>query len=202
MMLVLGLIAALALVPLALLIRSRALAAFDVRTLALVRGLFPSGDSAGHRKLWTTMRDVTALGGDLVSGLVMASGIAILAHNADYAGLGFFAALMGGTRLAGWILKKFIARERPPSSDHALDIFTSSFPSVHTAMGFVSSFAIAQFLVAGDVTAAAALGIGALVSALIGLTRMFFAVHWPLDVLAGWLLGLSACSLAIHWLQA
>jgi|GEM_PF-2243086 len=200
MNLVAGLIGAGAVIVLAGAVHTRLFDRLDRRVFQFVRGLIPSSQSKAGKKRDTMMRDITAIGGDVFSSLVLISGAAYLWSTSDIKTLTAFVALMAGARVVGLALKKLISRARPPASDQTLEIFTSSFPSIHTAMGFVSSFAIAAFMVGGTGQLGTALAVGAGVSAMIGVTRLYFGVHWPLDVLAGWLLGLSACSLAMYWL--
>lgn len=147
------------------------------------------------------MRDLTSLGGDVFSGLVLMAGL--LASNRDGAtgSITVFTGMMASARLIGWLMKKLFKRERPPLHGHTVETFTSSFPSIHTEMGFVSSFAIAMFLTAGDAGYVTSLLFAGIVSAIIGFSRLYFSVHWPSDVLAGWLLGLGICSVTIFFLM-
>ena len=88
------------------------------------------------------------------------------------------------------ILKDLVARPRPPA---ALALYTPplySFPSGHATMaaafyGF-SAFALARAWPRqrGFIWLAALLLI-----ALIGVSRVYLGVHYPSDVIAGWLLG-------------
>lgn len=84
------------------------------------------------------------------------------------------------------LLRKVIGRERPFSAEgvkcyieHKND---GSFPSNHAACSMV----IAVSWAACSVGAA---GVFVLMAVITGISRVFVGVHYPLDVLVGWLIG-------------
>jgi undecaprenyl-diphosphatase len=106
--------------------------------------------------------------------------------------------------LSSWtindLLKIYFARPRPPGE--ALTIATGySFPSGHAMVsiafyGFLAYLAFTQ----GGKRGKLAAGELACLIFLIGLSRVYLNVHYPSDVLGGWLLGLlilliSICSM-------
>lgn len=172
----------------------------DADVLQWIQDRLPESSGKRRKKIDTMMRDVTAMGGDTATVLLALCGSAALIAQGSKGALWPFLLTLGLARGTGWILKKAIRRPRPAQAGHALDIFTSSFPSVHTAMGFVSTFAIMFFLAPTAGAPGAALAVASFVSALIGLTRLYFAVHWPLDVLAGWFAGLTIAATSTYLL--
>lgn len=188
----LAIIAALMVLALAFLVRRPKVSAADSMLLGAMQKHISNLKGKTAKKTLTAMRDLTALGGDMVSSIVLVCGTLILLARGNGGELALFAALLLGTRIAGLALKKIFRRERPPLSDQAMDTFTSSFPSIHTAMSFISFFAISALLISTENAPFQALAIGAGFSALVGFTRLYLSVHWPTDVLAGWLLGFCA----------
>ncbi len=92
------------------------------------------------------------------------------------------------------VLKSAFARPRPdivPHLDHVADL---SFPSGHAAAGAV--LVVAALLVPGG-QPKLRLGIALLVMAAIGVSRPALGVHWPTDVMGGWLLGLSFALMSV-----
>ncbi|MFJ4183733.1 phosphatase PAP2 family protein [Kitasatospora sp. NPDC089509] len=86
-------------------------------------------------------------------------------------------------------LMQAFARPRPPRVDWATGASGFSFPSGHsfTAAVCAGLFALAVARVRPSATGAVVAGaVGFAVA--VGLSRIYLGVHWPLDVLGGWLL--------------
>ncbi len=143
----------------------------------LARGIEVLGDMAQGSMLW--------LG---VSALMLVFG----KRRLRYAAAQGIASLLVST-VASHGLKRLIQRRRPPSSlfrRTSSNPSSYSFPSSHAAVGaaFTSSVGSAVPALA-PLFGVAALGVG--------YSRIDARVHFPLDVLAGWLLG-GAIGLGVH----
>lgn len=94
-------------------------------------------------------------------------------------------------------LKILLGRERPDIALHPIETHSFSFPSGHAANTMTVLVAIALFALPArhrrwSVPSAVAL------AALVGLTRPWLGVHWPSDVLGGWMLA-ALSLLAAYW---
>ena len=93
-------------------------------------------------------------------------------------------------------LKLLIARPRPDLAEHPVMTHSFSFPSGHAANTMTVLVAIALFALPRrhrGWSVPAAVGLAALV----GMTRPWLGVHWPSDVLGGWMLALLAILAAV-----
>jgi len=116
--------------------------------------------------------------------------------------LAFFAAASAWTHLLGGLLKVLVDRPRP--SGELVDVVRIetkfSYPSGHAewVMGFEGFlvFAIWQ-LTRNRLTRAVSLGLWGLHLLFVGLGRVEQGLHWPSDVLAGYLVGAIAVAVTI-----
>lgn len=112
------------------------------------------------------------------------------------AGVAAAIALVIGALITNVCLKNLVARVRPYDTYSALIPIVKrpidwSFPSGHTCASFASAFVYFRLL-------PKKYGIPALVLAcMIAFSRLYLGVHYPTDVLAGFLIGLLASVLAV-----
>lgn len=113
-----------------------------------------------------------------------------------------------GTAILNLVLKASFNRPRPRVFPWLVPhVGQSSFPSGHAMTSTVTYLTIA-FLI-GRLEPSAALrrmtiGVAALVVFLVGLSRVYLGVHYPSDVLAGWIAGVawaSSCALGLEALR-
>jgi undecaprenyl-diphosphatase len=158
---------------------------------------------------WTgeVARDMTALGGVGVLLLITAAVSGYLWLDGRRAAMGFVLAATFGGVAVGMLLKASFSRPRPDVVPHLSDVYTSSFPSGHSMMSavvYLTLGALLTRLVARRRLKLYFLAVAALLTGLVGVSRVFMGVHYPTDVLAGWSAGLvwaSACWLIARRLQ-
>ncbi|MFI8260880.1 MULTISPECIES: phosphatase PAP2 family protein [unclassified Streptomyces] len=132
----------------------------------------------------------------VVAGLVAGRGRGSRGRLLTAAGALGFLLLAQGLRYA---VLYGVARPRPPVADRVTHASGFSFPSGHT-----STSALVAGLLAWAVWRAASPAAARLCRALfacwavtVGLTRVYLGVHWPTDVLGGWLYALTWLSAAM-----
>ena len=129
---------------------------------------------------------ITQLGGVLVLGLATVLVVGYFWYKRrKYAALMVLASMVGAGIL-NVLLKALFARERPDLWTQLVTETSFSFPSGH-AMGS-SAFALALIIILWQTKwRILVLILGSLYVLLIGLSRMYLGVHFPTDVVAGWL---------------
>jgi undecaprenyl-diphosphatase len=136
--------------------------------------------------------DVTALGGTTVLGLVIAAltGLALVLRKPHMALL--LLAAGGGGMLVNSGLKLLFDRERPTVVPQLDAVHTLSFPSGHamvSAAVYLSLAVLAARLVRPRAAKVYIMTVAVALALAIGVTRVYLGVHYPTDVLAGWLAG-------------
>jgi undecaprenyl-diphosphatase len=165
-----------------------------------------SQDLAPRGPAWLgeAVRDITALGGVVLRILFSLAAIAALL----FLKLRREALVLVGTLLSGLLvetaIKQLVGRPRPQIVPHLTEAGGMSFPSGHSfnaALGFIAvALAFATFsherAVRWTIIAAAVA-----VSMLVAWSRVWLGVHFPTDVIAGWLGGAGWAFFAAALLQ-
>ena len=160
-------------------------------------------DPLGPSWFEEALAEVTALGGYTI--LVILSGIVLLSlFFAEKTREMWFtlAALVGGSIVSS-LLKLVFDRPRPDVAEQLDKTFTSSFPSAHamvSTLAYLTLALLAARLVEDRAVRRFLIVMAVLLALAIGASRVYLGVHWPSDVLAGWLAG--ACWAGIAWLAA
>lgn len=163
----------------------------------VLESLRQDGDRAqlkGPRWVHWMAEDITALGGPTVLGLaVLAVTGYLFLHGLYRNGLFIFIASAGGWVL-NWVLKAGFARARPDVVPHLREVMSSSFPSGHaltSAAVYLTLGALLMTIAEGRLARYYCIAIAMFVTFLVGCSRVVLGVHYPTDVVAGWLIGLS-----------
>jgi undecaprenyl-diphosphatase len=165
-----------------------------------------AADPIGEPWLEEAMRDITALGSApaLVIAVLAVAGFLMLAK--AWRPAIFTLVASGGGLILSSLLKYTIDRPRPDLVPHGSLVYTSSFPSGHSMMSavvFLTLAALVTRLIEKKRLKGYALGVAVILTALVGVSRVYLGVHWPSDVLAGWSAGAAwalACWLIARWI--
>jgi len=182
--------------------------AFDEHVLQFFRAQANPSLPTGPPWLNDAMRDVTALGSTSVLTIVVVGVAGYLAVS----GLRHAAAMVLGSVALGVLLstslKAAFSRPRPTFIPPDLLVFTASFPSGHATLSAVVYLTLGALLCRTQSSLAVKtyiLCFAMFLTGIVGLSRVYLGVHWPTDVVAGWLVGGTwalVCWLAMIWLQA
>lgn len=99
---------------------------------------------------------------------------------------------LGASWLSDQALKFLVARPRPPLADARIVETGFSFPSSHAVLSAALYGAVAYLVIRGlrrDWLRIVVGTLAALAVLLVGVSRGYLGVHYPSDVLAGWVLG-------------
>jgi undecaprenyl-diphosphatase len=169
--------------------------AFDLNVLHVLRR---PGLSHPESILWIYANigasDLSAMGSNSVLAyiVVLVSGLFLGLKRWREAGLLFFASAGGLAMTIGF--QALFNRPRPPMTAAEAAGLNASFPSGHALLSatvyltlgtLIGHFAERRFV------RAYALGAAAVLTVIVGVSRVFLGMHWCTDVLAGWCIGLG-----------
>jgi undecaprenyl-diphosphatase len=166
--------------------------AFDERLLMFFRVAGDPSDPIGGVAIEEAVRDLTALGGVLLTTLVTVIAVAyFVIDRRPRAGLFVAGAVISGVGVV-FLLKGGFDRPRPDLVAHQMEALSASFPSGHAATSALVYLTIAALVARGLWRRAHkvfVLSLAIFVVVGVGLSRVYLGVHWPTDVLAGWVVG-------------
>ena len=172
----------------------------------IVRALRRADDPSrpiGPAWMTAVVEDLSALGGPTVTWLVVLAMTGYLVLETKYGTALFVFVTAASGNLVNVVVKDAFARPRPTIVPHLRDAVSSSFPSGHSmesAIVYVTLAAILMRIVERPAAKAYCLGLALLITFLVGVSRVFLGVHYPTDVVGGWIIGLFWASLC--WLGA
>ncbi len=164
----------------------------DSRLLLSLRNPQDASDPLGPQWVEEMMRDITAFGGTGPLAFITLAGILyLLLRRRLRTALFLFAAIAGGQLLSS-LLKLGFDRPRPDLVPHGTVVYTASFPSGHAMMTAIVYLTLAALLARSESRRRIKtflLLLAASVTLLVGVSRVYLGVHWPSDVLGGWMVG-------------
>jgi undecaprenyl-diphosphatase len=174
---------------------------FDKRLLQALRKSDNPSQPIGPPWLELAAFDVTALGGPTVLGLTVVAVLGFLVLQGLYRNALFVLLASTGGWLLNDVLKAFFARPRPTVVPHLREVMSLSFPSGHaltSAAVFLTLGALLMRVAERRIAKFYCMFVAMLVTMLVGVSRVYLGVHYPTDVVAGWLIGL--CWALFCWL--
>jgi undecaprenyl-diphosphatase len=167
---------------------------FDRQVLTSLRDPLDPSKPIGPAWLLSGALDITALGSATVLGLVVLSVAGFLVLQGRWRMGLVVVASTSGASLVNAALKAFFQRPRPTVVPHLREVMTMSFPSGHALTSAVVYLTLGALLMRIAKTRLAkfyCMAVAMLLTAIVGASRVYLGVHYPTDVLAGWLVGLS-----------
>ncbi|MDX1664525.1 MAG: phosphatase PAP2 family protein [Candidatus Promineifilaceae bacterium] len=183
------------------------LARLDERLLLALREPDDRSDPLGSMLVESAVRDVTALGGLVVLSLLTLAVALFLWLAGDHRNALFVLVAIVGGMVFTYLLKELFARQRPDLVSAAVYVDSFSFPSGHAMTAAVTYLTLGTLLATSLKRSRLKIYILAtavLVTAAVGLSRVYLGVHWPTDVLGGWTAGTVWALLmwlAARWLR-
>ena len=175
--------------------------ALDTKILVSLRKADDPSRPIGPAWVETALLDLTAIGGPTVLGLVVLSVVGFLALQGRYRTALVVLITAASGEVANVAIKNVFLRPRPTVVPYLRDVASTSFPSGHameSAIIYLTLGAMLMRLAERRVTKLYCIGMAIFVTFLVGVSRVYLGVHYPTDVIGGWIFGFLWASLC--WL--
>jgi undecaprenyl-diphosphatase len=175
--------------------------AFDFKIVRALRSADDPSRPIGPAWVENALLDLTAIGGPTVLGLVVLSVVGFLLLQTRYRTALFVLATAISGEVVNTVMKAAFNRPRPSIVPQLRAVFSTSFPSGHameSAIVYLTLGAILMRVAESRLTKAYILAISMLLTVLVGVSRVYLGVHYPTDVIGGWIIGFVWAS--ICWL--
>lgn len=176
-------------------------------TMAIDRRIMLALRRPGHLEMpvgpaWLhhAMGDITALGGAASLTLLTLAVTGFLLAARRFATAGFVAASIAAGAVLGGTLKSIFLRARPDIVPHLDTVYDTSFPSGHamnSAVVFLTLGALLTRTQESRTVRVYLVAVAILLTLLVGASRVYLGVHWPSDVIAGWIVGAAWATLCL-----
>ncbi|MBI1181011.1 MAG: phosphatase PAP2 family protein [Alphaproteobacteria bacterium] len=166
--------------------------AFDRTVLLAFRHADNLSVPVGPAWLEGAFRDVTSFGSTAVLTLIVVAVAGYLLIERKRAMAVLVVASVAGGGLLNTLMKEAFGRQRPDIVPHLMTEASLSYPSAHAMVSAVTYLTIGILLARNEqhgATRAYVFGVAVAITLLVGGSRVYLGVHWPTDVLAGWMAG-------------
>jgi len=166
----------------------------EERLLMFFRHSSDLANPLGSIAIEEAIRDLTSLGGTLVTTLLTTYVVVLLFlyQKPRYAMFLATAVLLGVGYV--FLIKLGFDRPRPDVVPHFMRSLSPSFPSGHSAMSAMVYLLVADVLGRGFPNRSLKIfifSVAILITVSVGISRVYLGVHWPTDVLGGWVIGVT-----------
>jgi undecaprenyl-diphosphatase len=165
----------------------------DTKIITMLRNPNDLSDPIGPFWLQEMIRDFTALGGiGVLTFITLATVIYLFVIKKYMRGVFLLAAISTGTMLSNFLKAEF-ERPRPDFVPHyETYVSSASLPSGHSMMAALVYLTLGALLAEIQPTKRLRIFfivVPALLVIMVGFSRIYLGVHWPSDVVAGWIMG-------------
>lgn len=180
---------------------------FDEWVLRSLRRTDDPSIPLGPVWLREAVQDVTALGSPVILLLMLIAVVGFMGMVRQRRMMGFTVVTTSVGALGSVLLKHLIGRDRPTVVPHLREVTSSSFPSGHAMLSAVVYLTLGILLMEilpGRAVRAYCLLWAMLLTFLVGMSRIYLGVHYPSDVLAGWMAGVAwalTCWAIVHYFR-